>query len=354
MNWKFWNRSHPYSQSAGFFDQFGLAELGLVGKVASSLVATYLLTCVILGWWWDKEPEDFSVREAAGLQAQATNRELVTGYITTYTMKHLTEVLLEKRGGYLSNDYFPPGIWMDNLPNFEFGVLVQVRDMSRSMRIDFSRSQSQSTEDPDLMVAEGKFFFDNSSWVFPQTEDEYREGIALVDSYLSRLADPQRPDAQFYARADNLVQWLQGVETRLGSLSQRLSASVGKRQLNIDLAGDTAATQATDVPYEQEYKTPWLELDDVFYEARGHTWALIHLLRAVEQDFGDVLDKKNARVSLQQIIRELEPTQNTIWSPMILNGDGMGMLANHSLVMASFISRGNAAITDLRTLLTRG
>ena len=81
---------------------------------------------------------------------------------------------------------------------------------------------------------------------------------------------------------------------------------------------------------------------------------MIQLLKAMEQDFGDVLDKKNARVSLQQIIRELEPTQDTLWSPLVLNGSGLGLLANHSLVMASYISRANAAIIDLRALLTQG
>ena len=92
----------------------------------------------------------------------------------------------------------------------------------------------------------------------------------------------------------------------------------------------------------------------MFYEARGQAWALSHLLRAVEVDFGDVLAKKNATVSLRQIIRELEATQEPMWSPMILNGDGFGVLANHSLVMANYISRANAAILDLRTLLSQG
>jgi hypothetical protein len=101
-------------------------------------------------------------------------------------------------------------------------------------------------------------------------------------------------------------------------------------------------------------KTPWLQIDNVFYEARGFTYGLIHMLHAIDNDFADVLDKKNARVSLKQIIRELEPTQETLWSPMVLNGDGFGPLANHSLVMASHISRANAAIIDLRTLLTQG
>ncbi len=343
MNWKFWQSAGDDGSSGNLIVRTGIAAIGL-----------YLLIVLVLGWWWDSEPDLFDARGNAQAHARTEGRELVTGYISTTTLIRLAETLLEKRGGYLSNDLFPPGVWMDNVPNWEFGVLTQVRDAARSFRIDFSRSQSQSVEDKDLKEAEGKFFFDNASWALPPSEREYRDGIRYLDAYLERLADPADTNAQFYARADNLQHWLQGVETRLGSLSQRLSASVGKRQLNIDLAGDSAAARATDAPAEQENKTPWLEIDDVFYEARGQTWALIQLLRAMEQDFGDVLDKKNARVSLQQIIRELEPTQDTLWSPMVLNGDGLGFLANHSLVMASYISRANAAIIDLRTLLTQG
>ena len=124
--------------------------------------------------------------------------------------------------------------------------------------------------------------------------------------------------------------------------------------MNTDLAGDTAAKQATETAKELEVKTPWTKIDDVFYQARGSAWALVHFLRAVEVDFADVLEKKNATVSLQQIIRELEGTQETLFSPVILNGSGFGMLANHSLVMANYISRANAAIIDLRELLKSG
>ncbi|MNF94849.1 hypothetical protein D3C85_817610 [compost metagenome] len=92
----------------------------------------------------------------------------------------------------------------------------------------------------------------------------------------------------------------------------------------------------------------------MFYEARGQAWALSHFLRAIEVDFADVLAKKNATVGVRQIIRELEAAQEPLWSPMILNGDGFGILANHSLVMANYISRANAAIIDLRQLLEQG
>jgi hypothetical protein len=97
-----------------------------------------------------------------------------------------------------------------------------------------------------------------------------------------------------------------------------------------------------------------MEIDDVFYEARGTTWALRHLLRAVEVDFGPILVKKNALISVRQIIRELDATQRIVWSPMVLNGDGFGLVTNYSLIMANYVSRANAAVIDLRRLLQDG
>jgi hypothetical protein len=313
-----------------------------------------VLLLLLLGWYWSAEPEAFDVAAATAERSPVTEAELPIGSYTTATTIAAMETLLNKRGGYLSNDIMPPSLWLDNIPNWEFGVLVQIRDISRALRSDFSRSQSQSTEDVDLIIAEPKFHFDHNSWILPSTEGVYQEGIDALYRYLERLQNPNNPDAQFYARADNLQEWLGQVEKRLGSLSQRLSASVGQVRLNTDLAGDAAAEQSTQTSDQLEVKTPWLEIDDVFYEARGASWALAHLLRAVEIDFESVLQKKNALISLRQIIRELEATQESVWSPMILNGSGFGLFANHSLVMASYISRANAALIDLRDLLQQG
>ncbi len=330
-----------------------LRERGLLWS-AGLLLLTYVVVSLALAVYWSREPDKFDVKAHAESLAQAHGGAVVTGYTTTATLIKTAETLLGKPGGYLRNDRLSPAVMLDNIPNWEFGVLVQVRDLARALRNDMSRSQSQSRDDPDLSQAEPRFHFDANSWLFPATESEYRAGLAALERYLQRLNEQSAQDAQFYARADNLSAWLALVEKRLGSLSQRLSASVGQLRINTDLAGDAEATQSTYRPSQIEVKTPWLELDDVFYEARGSTWALLHYLRAVEQDFARVLEKKNAVVSLRQIIRELEATQQTVWSPLILNGSGFGLVANHSLVMASYISRANAAIIDLRDLLAQG
>lgn len=320
----------------------------------AAVVLVLVVLWVVLGILWSIEPPLRPVAELAEQHVQATNRQLVVGYTTSFTLRYLADTLLTKAGGYLTNDVMPPSVFLDNMPSWEFGVVTQIRDLSRSLRRDLSRSQSQSTEDPDLAKAEPLFHFDHDSWIFPSTEGEYRTAIKFVDAYLARLSDQSQGDAQFYARADNLSSWLRDVETRLGSLSQRLSASVGQQRYNTDLAGDANAEQATENAEQRQVKTPRLLVDNIFFEARGSAWALIHILRAIEVDFAPVLADKNAAVSVQQIIRELEATQAAVWSPFILNGSGFGILANHSLVMANYISRANAALIDLRELLQRG
>ncbi|WP_193073927.1 DUF2333 family protein [Pseudomonas sp. FME51] len=305
----------------------------LLGKIIAVVLIVYLLICLLVGWYWSREPDldDLTVLPVGNTET------LTTGSHTARTLQALVGTLLDKPGGFISNDIAPPGIWLDNMPSWEFGVLVQVRDMTRSMRRDMARSQSQSTEDADLSRAEPRFHFDHNSWVMPASESEYRDGRKALNNYITRL---ESGNASFYARADNLAGWIGDASTRLGSLSQRLSASVARTPLN-----DGGRERA---------KTPWLEIDNVFYEARGSAWALVHLLRAVEKDYADVLNNKNALVSLRQIIRELEATQAPMWSPVILNGGGFGMLANHSLVMANYLSRANAGLIDLRRLLEQG
>lgn len=327
-------------------------EKGLVWS-AALFVVTYIVITGVLGWLWSMEPDSFDVRQAA-YDRVGSSEQLVTGSIYTSTLIEVSATLLDKQGGYLSNDVAPPGLWLDNMPNWEFGALVMLRDAVGALRDHFARSQSQSVEDKALAEAEPQFNFQNNSWILPATEGEYRQGMNALDDYLARLTDADAQQAQFYARADNLRLYLDIVEKRLGSLSQRLSASVGQVRVNTDLANDPNARQATQASGELEVKTPWRELDDVFYEARGATWALLHILRAIEMDFASVLEKKNAVVSLRQIIRELEATQTPTFSPVILNGSGFGIFSNYSLTMANYISRANAAVIDLRDLLQRG
>ncbi len=316
------------------------------------VVAIYVVGVLAMMWWWSYEPAHFDVVATTHARAAAKNEPVVTGSVTTSALMTTAQTLLDKRGGYLSNDKFPPGVLMDNVPNWEFGVLTATRDLAREVRNKFARSQSQSEEDVDLKEADPLFSSPNDRWLLPSSENQYRKAIAHFDGYFTRLGKNDPNGAQFFARADNLADYLDLVSGRLGSLSQRLSASVGQLRLEGDAPVDGTAPAIG--KGQQMVRTPWSKIDDIFYESRGYTWALLEQLQAMQVDFGPTLERKNAMVSLKQIIRELEEAQKPVHSPIILNGSPFGFFANHSLVMANYISRANAAVIDLRELLKRG
>ena len=320
---------------------------GKWSKIAMWSAGIFLLVMFVVGFWVSREPDVFWVNRPADPEST------IVGYSTTDTLIRVAETLLEKPGGYLTNDKVPPMIILDNIPSWELGVVNQLRDLGRVMRDDYTRSQSQSKEDEDVAEGAPQFFYNNDSWIFPTTESVYQEGIDSFIAYRERLMAGD-PDTQIYARADNLREWLSQVEKRLGSLTRRLGNSVAAIRFNDDLAGDAAAEAAGPQPDTFNVRTSWFQTDNIFFEARGTAWALVHFFRAAEFDFALVLADKNAEVSVRQIIRELEASLDPLRSPMILNGGGYGLFANHSLVMANYLARANAAVINLRELLDQG
>jgi hypothetical protein len=312
----------------------------------------YAAVVVSTGIYWSLQPAEFDVRAVALDQVGGDASKLTPGLVAVSTVRQVASNLLDKPGGFLHNDMSVPSIYLDNMPNWEYGVLKEVRDSLRAIRNDFSRSQTQSIENLDLRKADEFLNYDAESWILPSTESVFHDGIQALDRYLAALMDPEDRSARFFTRADNLAAYLAVVEKRLGSYGQRLSASVGDAELTAALVTG-GETPAAGTP-ETLVRTPWLEVDDVFFEARGYAWALLHMFKAMAIEFEPVLRDKNAMVSVQQVIRDLERATVRRWSPFVFNGHGYGLLANHSLILASYLSRANTAVLDLRILLQQG
>jgi hypothetical protein len=303
----------------------------------------FILVLYGLALYWSQEPKPFDVVEEAAHAAHVENpKELPLGFTYTTTLIEIADTLLHKPGGFLSNDVFPPSVFLDNIPNWELGALIALRDATTQLRNNIARSQTQSQEDPDLAKGEPFLYFDYRSWQLPSSESEYEKGVESLEAYRERI---RKRGANFYARADNLRQYLEVLEKRLGDYSNRLSASTAERVIE--------EGEGSDRHIDME-RTPWLKLDDRFFEARGYTWAAMLVLKSIEWDFRDILGNKTAQVSLQHIVRELENCQASYLSPVILNGSGFGLFANYSLTLANYIARANAATIDLRSLLERG
>jgi hypothetical protein len=307
--------------------------------LAVGLVAALAIGLWGLGWYWSREP--------APLDPTAGTASDAAGVTTANALIDVASTLVGKPGGYLRNDVMPPGVLLDNMPSWEYGVLVQVRALTHTLRNEISRPQAQSPPDPDLSLAEPRFNVDSESWLFPRDESAYGEAIDHLRSYRDRLQDDDaEPPAFFQARAKNLTLWLEVVSRRLGGLSERLELGASAFPLEGERGepGDAAARKPT-------LSTSWWQTDDVFYEARGSAWALLAFTRALEVDFHQVLKDKNALSTFRNLEHTLAEAERPMRSPMVLSGGGFGVVPSHDLTMSAYVSSAVNIIDTLQTLM---
>jgi hypothetical protein len=352
----------------------GLAMRPVARKLAVILVLFLLVKAgLLIGW--SREPRPFDVMAVARERAEQhghlpTGAPLPPGYVAVSTVLRLTETLLDRPGGYLSNDRVAPTAHLDNMPSWEYGVLLQVRDFVSALRQDFSRQRAQSEEYPSLVEAEARFSYEHTQWILPSTEHEYRLGVRHLQDFLTVLSDPSKPGAAFSTRPDQLASWLRRVERRLGAQTIRLRANAvdyaynpyeglgmpllpstfGQEALPQEETGTTLETSSNPT----SNRTPWMDIDNVFYEARGTAWATYHLLLALRHEFEAVLIMHQSLGTMNRALSDLRAALAPVRSPLILNGKEFGMTPNHSIMLAAYLAKAHVSIADLRLLKSGG
>ena len=353
-------------------------------RIVLTIIVVVILADVGLGFYWNVEPDP--------LPAPKANRNV--GVASTTELIDSIETLLDKPGGFLSNDVMPPGVLMDNIPSWEYGALIQLRDFAYLMRNQFSRPQAQSVRDNDLALAFPRLSISRKSWLFPRAETSYSEAADYLKHYRARLEGKEGPEAYFLNRPNNLDLWLQVVSRRLGGLTQELAQVGGvssslklfrgpnpiQPQEQLQPGGDPPVSsteglenlfpvaslqnqnpaQSGEPPpnamqpgaeAQQRLNHPYLLADDYFYRARGAAWALLNLCRGVEIDFHDQLAQKEALDSFKFLEQTLEASQKTLTTPLIMSGDYFSLLPNHPLTLAAFMSSANATVINIRRML---
>lgn len=310
-------------------------RLGLGNLLSPLLVILFLLLLAVLalGWYWSREPAMFPVQPAARDAGRP-------GLVLVNVLGRLAGGLADKPGGYLDNDLLPPGSLIDDLPAWERGVLHQLRDLSFIMQAPVARDPLLPPLAPELTEVASAFGVAPDAWAMPSVEGELERGRSALQRYALRLAGPDGKDVAM--RDVQLQRWLQVTQERLDDLASRLNAAQAT-----SLASRAVVAPGT----EQVPATSWAKVDDVFFEARGSAWALLHLLKAAELDFAGLLVARHADLGLRAAIHELEATQQPLWSPVILNGSGFGIFANHSLVLANYLHRSRAELAEVQALL---
>ena len=250
---------------------------------------------IALAWgvsfYWSREPAVLWV-----VAETPTGERTVVGYSTVHTLIDVTESLLDKPGGYFRNDLLPPGLWLDNMPSWEFGVARPgARSRARAaQRSTAARSRSRSRTTTSRGRAAAQLRQRLLATAVPKRE--YRERDRSTSELRDAPHDADAGNAQFYARADNLREWLVVVEKR-SAASRNASRPASVRRAS-------TSTSPASAPAEQP--TPGVERrghreDAVARDrrrvlrARGTAWAL-HCIsaRRASSTSSDVLEDKNA------------------------------------------------------------
>ena len=248
-----------------------------------------------------------------------------SGYSTVSMLVDLMQAQLEGRGGWLPNDpILTPGYFLDNVPNFQLGVLQILRHGSRVLRDNLTRQRTSDAVHKEVDLAYSKFANDPFKWWMPSAEGAFMSGSEALRRFRADLGG----QALFYPRADNLVQLLEAIVSELGATNTRLMR-----------ASEPGAVS-------------WFQIDDNFYYAQGVAHASLGLLRAVKVDFDKVLTDKNAMEILDLILKSLEDSQ---FNPLLVtNGDKAGLMANHSNNLKAFLDDARQKLNSLISILRQG
>ena len=249
-----------------------------------------------------------------------------TGAATVTMMVDLMEAQLGGFGGWIPNDIFlSPSFYLDNLPNFQLGVLQVLRQDSRVLRDNLTRQRTSDAVHKDTDLAYSSFANDPYKWAFPSAESAFGRGVAALKRFRRQLGTKE---ASFYPRADNLVQLLEPLVSELGAVTTLL--------LNA----------------RNPEKVSWMGVDDNFYYAQGVGYALLGTMQAVRSDFREVLADKKAGEIMDLIVDSLAASQ---FDPLVVtNGSKAGILASHSNNVKVYLDDARQKMNSLISILKQG
>jgi hypothetical protein len=247
---------------------------------------------------------------------------------------------------WLPNDLFWPTVFLDNMPNFQIGVLEVVRYNARVLRDNLSRMRTTDKLDADAEAAFTALSNDPYKWWFPSAESKWKLANKHLSAYYQNLITGR---SHFYPRADNLVELLNQYLSLMGGVNTRLinaPRDIMKTLAVEEEKGKTSASTMVDIDI------PWTQIDDNFYYAQGVAFALYESFSAIRLDFIDVLKDKN---SVQLVDKILEVLSRCQFEPLIVfNGDPDSIFANHSLNLSGVFNDARQKINSLTVALMQG
>ena len=225
--------------------------------------------------------------------------------------------------------FFYPSFLLDNMPNFQLGILSSVASFSQIFSSKVDPSAVHSIQG-DLAKAAELLQYPGTIWMFspenrlipvPSSTSKYREALRFLRQFNSGL---HRNIEVFHPNENELQVFLRRVNNDLAKTSRDLSEHVRENSGN------------------------WFDFraDNVFYYHKGRIYAYAVILNALGEDYQEIILSHNLYEQWTFLIKALE--QGSSLSPWIVrNGSLNSTNTPNHLMYLNFYSL-NAQNTLLR------
>jgi hypothetical protein len=232
----------------------------------------------------------------------------------------LIEREVEDHAWTANDPFFLPGSVLDNMPNYQQGIIYALSRFGNALTEQLARSRGTSAVDPDADRATGLLRYPGNIWLFnfdtslaptASSESQYRAAYRALRAYNQRVADGT---TTFERRADNLIDTLERFINDLGSASAIIDGHLRDR------AGFPFSSSA----------------DDIFYQTKGRLYAYFMLLKALGEDFEQVLNERNLGAVWAQMLQSAqEAAEQQPW--VVLNGGPSSQFLPSHLASQGFL-----------------
>ena len=233
--------------------------------------------------------------------------------------------------------FFLPGAWLDNMPNYQAGIMKALARFAVEMRDQLARSRGSSPQDPDLDRAAARLNADPKQWVWTPSmsiwpsvtaTSQYRDGRAALITYNKRLTASQ---ASYERRADNLQAFLERVASDIGSTSAQIDRHIH------DHGGDLLDFYA----------------DNLFYANKGQLYAYYMLLKELGNDYQSVLRERDLTGPWTQLMETFR-TAATLQPWVVVNGaPDSQFLPSHLVAQGFYLLRARTQLREVADILRK-
>ena len=219
-----------------------------------------------------------------------------------------------------------PAVILDNMPNFQIGIISAARDVSVALK---QMQNINETQREDLQKAHKLLSY--SPYVWLQTK---QDGFGLAPSANTQYRKAAKSLNKFNLR-QSFVPTAADLPKILTVLSRKLKKNIAKSE-----------------SYWREHAGEWFDFkaDDVFYYNRGYAFALWQMCKALGNDYKEAILAANAYEDWTYLLSSLQ--QAAELAPLsVRNGKPQSLTApNHLLAQNYFLVRAVSALEKICNL----